>query len=135
MDAVFFLSLSSGGQTVWIQIRRDILSGLIWVQTVYKGYQQTTKVVVSGQRVKTEQLLDTTFWLKSWLKSMSFGSNFFHLAKVLAATNSEPGLALNPISGELRTHGNFLRTAKTMIRTGDVQDAMNLDLVQTGGSF
>ena len=29
-------------QTVWIQIRPDILSGLIWVQTVCKGCQQTT---------------------------------------------------------------------------------------------
>ena len=28
-------------QTVWIQIRPDILSGLIWVQAVCKGYQQT----------------------------------------------------------------------------------------------
>ena len=28
-------------QTVWIQIRPDILSGQIWVQTVCKGYQQT----------------------------------------------------------------------------------------------
>ena len=27
--------------TVWTQIVPDILSGLIWVQTVYKGYQQT----------------------------------------------------------------------------------------------
>ena len=26
---------------------------------------------------------------------MSFGYNFFHLAKVLATTNSGPGLALN----------------------------------------
>ena len=31
-------------QTVWIQIRTDILSVLIWVQTVYKGYQLTIKV-------------------------------------------------------------------------------------------
>ena len=31
-------------QTVWIQIRPDILSGLIWVQTVCKSYQQTTLV-------------------------------------------------------------------------------------------
>ena len=29
-------------QTVWIQIRHDILSGLIWVQSVCKDYQQTT---------------------------------------------------------------------------------------------
>ena len=34
-------------QTVWIQIRTDILSGLIWVQTVCKGYQQMTKVAIS----------------------------------------------------------------------------------------
>ena len=31
-------------QTVWIQIRPDILSGLIWVQTVCKGYLQTKPV-------------------------------------------------------------------------------------------
>ena len=31
-------------QTVWIQIRPDIKSGLIWVQTVWKGYQQRTPV-------------------------------------------------------------------------------------------
>ena len=29
-------------QRVWTQIRPDILSGLIWVQTVCKSYQQTT---------------------------------------------------------------------------------------------
>ena len=29
-------------QKVWIQIRPDILLGLIWVQTLCKGYQQTT---------------------------------------------------------------------------------------------
>ena len=31
-------------QTVWIQIRPDILAGLIWVQTACKGYQQMTLV-------------------------------------------------------------------------------------------
>ena len=30
--------------SVWIKIRSDIMSGLIWVQAVCKGYQQTTKV-------------------------------------------------------------------------------------------
>ena len=48
-----------------------------------------TKVTASGLSV-----LDTTFWLKS----ISFGSNFFYLAKVLATTNSEPGKALSYIS-------------------------------------
>ena len=38
---------------VWIQIRTDILSVLIWVQTVCKGYQQTTKVAARKERVKT----------------------------------------------------------------------------------
>ena len=37
-----------------------------------------------------KQLVDT-FWLKPWLKLISFGSNFFHLAKLFATTNSEPG--------------------------------------------
>ena len=36
-------------QTLRIQIRTDILSVLIWVQTVCKGYQQTTKVTVQGK--------------------------------------------------------------------------------------
>ena len=40
----------SGWQTVLIQIRTDILSVLIWVQTVCKGYQQTTKVATSKER-------------------------------------------------------------------------------------
>ena len=43
------------------------------------------------------QFLGTTFWLKPWLKSISFGSNFFRLAKVLDTTNSEPGKALKII--------------------------------------
>ena len=37
-------------QTVWIQIRTNILSVLIWVQTVCKGYQQMTKVTACKQR-------------------------------------------------------------------------------------
>ena len=45
----FFLKILSGTlseyQTVWIQIRTDILWILIWVQTVRKGYQKMTKVV------------------------------------------------------------------------------------------
>ena len=31
-------------QTVWTKIRPDVLSGLVWDQTVCKGYQQTTGV-------------------------------------------------------------------------------------------
>ena len=36
-------------QSVWFLIRADKMSGLIWVQTVCKGYQQqTTKVASQG---------------------------------------------------------------------------------------
>ena len=31
-------------QILWILIRPDVTSGLIWVQSVCKGYQQTTLV-------------------------------------------------------------------------------------------
>ena len=55
-----------------------------------------TKVTASSKELNTEQFDDTTFWRKPWFKSISFGSNFFDLAKVLATTNSEPGLALLP---------------------------------------
>ena len=55
----FFKKILSGipseCQTDWILIRPDILSGLIWVQTVYKGFQQTT---VGGKDLNTDQLLD-----------------------------------------------------------------------------
>ena len=49
----FFIlkGIPSECQTVWIQIRSDVLSGLIWIQTVCKGYQQTIRVVTSGERV------------------------------------------------------------------------------------
>ena len=55
------------------------------------------KSLLADKELNTEQLLDITFWLKPWLKSISFGFNFFHLAKVLATTNSGPGLALGTI--------------------------------------
>ena len=39
-------------KTVWIQIRTDIMSVLIWVKTVCKCYQQTTKDAGGKERVK-----------------------------------------------------------------------------------
>ena len=51
-------SIPSEYQTAWNQIRPDKMSGLIWVQTVCKGYQLTTKVAPSRQRVKYK----TTCW-------------------------------------------------------------------------
>ena len=46
---------------------------------------------IAGKQLNTKQLVDTTFWRKHLLKVISFGSNFFYLAKVFATTNSEPG--------------------------------------------
>ena len=62
----WILPMPSGCQTVQIQIRPDILSGLIWVQTVCKGYQQPTleNSPLADKELNTKQLVDTTFWLK-----------------------------------------------------------------------
>ena len=38
-------------QMIWIQIRRKVLFGLIWIKTVCKGFLQTT---LSGNRVKSK---------------------------------------------------------------------------------
>ena len=62
------------------------------------------KIPLAGKELNTKQLLDTTFWLKPWLKSILFDSNFFHLAKVLATTNSELGKALLIYVDRLDTH-------------------------------
>ena len=39
-----YFGIPSGCQTDWIQIKPDVLLGLIWVhvQSVYKSYEQTT---------------------------------------------------------------------------------------------
>ena len=39
-------------QTVLTQIRTDIISVLIWIQTVFKGYQHITTVATSMEKVK-----------------------------------------------------------------------------------
>ena len=46
--------ISSECQTVLIQIRPDVLSGLVLVQTVCKGYQQT----ILGRKVITFNFLN-----------------------------------------------------------------------------
>ena len=46
----FFWKYIRMSKTIWMQIRPDILSGMICVQTVCKGDQQMTKVPTSGKR-------------------------------------------------------------------------------------
>ena len=51
LNLLFLKNLSgipSECRTVWIQIRPDVLSGLIQIQTVCKGYQQMIKIATSG---------------------------------------------------------------------------------------
>ena len=50
---------------------------------------QRLSVDIAGKELNAKHV--DTFWLKPWLKLISFGSNFFHLARVLATANSEPG--------------------------------------------
>ena len=61
-------------QTVWIQIRTVVLSVLIWVQTVCKGYQQTTKVAASKESVN---LKSATYNLQQ-----TTNSNFAAFSKI-----------------------------------------------------
>ena len=57
----FFQNILSGitseYQPAWIHIRPNILSGLIWVQSVRKGYQQMTQLAASRQRGKTMNII------------------------------------------------------------------------------
>ena len=50
---IIFSGTLSVYQTVWIQVRTDILSVLIWAQTVCKGYQQKTNSPLARKELKT----------------------------------------------------------------------------------
>ena len=63
------LGLPSEWQTFRIQIRPDILSGLIWIHIVCKGYQQTTQI---GKELKWRKILGTYMkMLSKWMKMLS----------------------------------------------------------------
>ena len=52
-----------------------------WSKLLAKVISRWRKSPLVGKEFNTKQFLDITFLLKPWLKSISFGSNFFHLAK------------------------------------------------------
>ena len=52
-DSLFFKTLS-GCQKIWIKIRSDILSVLIWTQTVCKIYQQKSPLARKEFRTKED---------------------------------------------------------------------------------
>ena len=68
-NQLFFQKISSGispgCRAVWIQIRYNVLSGLKWIQTVCRGYQETrlvSRFVVNHQMtVVMDVTLDPKF--------------------------------------------------------------------------
>ena len=52
----FFSRIPSECQTIWIQIKPSIFFCLIWVQTVCKGYQQTTKVATKRGKSQNKEV-------------------------------------------------------------------------------
>ena len=67
-----FRNTRSECQTVWNQIRTDILSVLICVQTVCKDYQQTTKFAASRERVKGSDSVSTCWPVNAVLVIVRF---------------------------------------------------------------
>ena len=86
--------ISSECQTVWIQIRPDVMSGLIWVQPVYKGYQLTTLVGKEFNTHTTSKLCvcESGMLLRvcaSWQTSMSLRcSQMRYCTNVLCACSN-----------------------------------------------
>ena len=65
---IIFLKINHQGppsecQTVWIQIKTDILLVFIWVQTTAKGYWQTTKLSTGMQRVITGKYFGVQYFV------------------------------------------------------------------------
>ena len=91
-------------QTVWIQIRTDILSVLIWVQNVCEGYQQTTKIATSMERVKTIEIKEIKYHI--WPNYLRNEIDFW---KDRGIMNS--WVSCN-VSEARRVHVNFARDPK-----------------------
>ena len=77
-----------GCQTVWIQIRPDVLSGLIWVQTVCKGI---------GRRLKSLLAVKVLSWGFSLIK---FGSNrpYFKMQNTLLSADKVRGYSFGVVN-------------------------------------
>ena len=79
LDNINFFENFLQSQTVWIKIRPDIVSGLIWVQTVCKCYQQTTLV-------RKELIKFRIKWIVLvWIDTET--SNLYHIARSLVKSN------------------------------------------------
>ena len=79
---IILSGIPSEDQTAWIQIRPNILLGLIWIQSVCNGYQQTE---LTGKDVN-----NTNLWSKSKANARGFSTSYkiVFLFLVLTSTNS-----------------------------------------------
>ena len=62
-------------QTVWTLIRPDDLSGLIWVLTVYQGYQQTT-LVDKVNAIRAGTLCTFQYYPPEWGRQREYKGNY-----------------------------------------------------------
>ena len=69
----------------------------------------------------------TTCRLNPWLKSSKFGYNFFHLAKMLATKNFEPGRALKMIA-KLQVSLIITRGLGSTDRIRDIGEARSIEV-------
>ena len=60
----FFQEIRSECQTVWIWVRRDVLLGLILVQTVCQSYQQTTLL---NEKLKSDHTYNIVYAISTCL--------------------------------------------------------------------
>ena len=93
-------------QTVWIQIRPDALSGLIWVQIVCKCYQQITPVGISFEHPK--HTLKLIRWVKIYLGDNCIQN--FHLGRYIL------GYTVGNLVLRRRASGDVKRYFRTYIR-------------------
>ena len=76
----YFQLVPSECQTIWIQISSDILSGLIWVQTVYKSHMLMTKVTTIREIVNPPLPMES---------SIQYLSRIYNTIRVLNSLESD----------------------------------------------
>ena len=69
---------------VWIQIRTSYLLVLIWVQIVYKGCQQTTKVAASKKHFN---MVGTILAMQDKVKAITMSCIYLYINNVLLIYN------------------------------------------------
>ena len=99
-------------QMVWIQIRTFIVLVLIWLQTVCKGYQQTTKVAASK-----ESVINSTFCIAGGEGSI-FPQQEGTSSVVARGKYAKNKTLPCPVCGKVFTCNSYLAVHKR-IHTGD----------------